>query len=131
MEFRRVLFRSENTELESCSLFLAVSTNRTLLLFVETAKNKLHDSSSVFSSLIIPLGLAVFFIFGFGVFQQALAQDTEVSGTVTDAADGMVLPGVNVTVKGTTTGNSTNPDVEYSITVASTQDTLVFSFVGT
>src|SRR5690625_1868022 len=109
---------------------IGITGNRTLLLYIDVVQNKLHDSSIEFSSLIIRLGLAVFLMFGFTTFQQALAQETEVSGTVMDTADEMVLPGVNVTVKGTTTGTSTNPDGEYSITVPSDQDTLVFSFVG-
>lgn len=53
-----------------------------------------------------------------------------ISGAVTDAASGDPLPGVNVVVKGTTTGTSTNSNGEYQLTVQSLQDTLVFSFIG-
>jgi TonB-linked SusC/RagA family outer membrane protein len=58
----------------------------------------------------------------------ALAQT--VTGTVTDASTGAVLPGVNIKVKGTTTGTSTDADGKYSLQVHSLQDTLVFSFIG-
>ncbi|MDX1640056.1 MAG: TonB-dependent receptor [Balneolaceae bacterium] len=53
-----------------------------------------------------------------------------VSGQVTDAASGEPLPGVNVIVKGTTTGISTDSEGEYQLNVPSLQDTLVFSFIG-
>ncbi|MFP4489091.1 MAG: TonB-dependent receptor plug domain-containing protein, partial [Bacteroidales bacterium] len=56
-------------------------------------------------------------------------QTITVSGTVTDALDGITLPGVNVLVKGTTMGTSTNADGEYSITTAP-DAILVFSFIG-
>lgn len=59
---------------------------------------------------------------------QAFAQDRQVSGVVT-ADDGSTLPGVNITLKGTTRGITTDTDGKYSITVPSS-GTLVFSFVG-
>src|SRR5699024_12052432 len=58
-----------------------------------------------------------------------LAQET-ISGTVTDAQTGEALPGVNIIVKGTTTGTSTDANGEFELTVESLQDTLVVSFVG-
>lgn len=54
----------------------------------------------------------------------------QVSGTVTDGSSGDPLPGVNVIVRGTTIGTSTNKDGKYSLNVPSAQDTLVFSFIG-
>ncbi|MFH5886343.1 SusC/RagA family TonB-linked outer membrane protein [Halalkalibaculum sp. DA3122] len=53
-----------------------------------------------------------------------------VSGTVTDAQTGETLPGVNVLVKGTTTGTSTDSEGGFELGVPSLQDTLVFSFIG-
>ncbi|MFH5883937.1 SusC/RagA family TonB-linked outer membrane protein [Halalkalibaculum sp. DA3122] len=53
-----------------------------------------------------------------------------VSGTVTDAQTGETLPSVNVALKGTTTGTTTDVDGAYSLNVPSLNDTLVFSFVG-
>lgn len=52
----------------------------------------------------------------------------QVSGAVTDA-DGGAMPGVNVVVKGTTIGTTTNADGRYSVEAAE-DATLVFSFIG-
>ncbi|WP_461532171.1 SusC/RagA family TonB-linked outer membrane protein [Sinomicrobium sp.] len=60
--------------------------------------------------------------------QCALAQQTTVSGTVTDA-DGIPIPFVNIIVKGSSTGTSADMDGNYSIPAAP-DATLVFSYVG-
>ena len=57
-----------------------------------------------------------------------LAQ-TAVSGTVTEQATGLPLPGVNILIKGTTTGTATDFDGNYTIS-ASNGDIIVFSYVG-
>lgn len=68
------------------------------------------------------------FILGFAL--PGLAQ-TDVSGTVTDAESGEILPGVNVIVKGMPTrGTSVDAEGSFNLTVPSVQDTLIFSFVG-
>ncbi len=54
---------------------------------------------------------------------------TQVSGTITDEANALPLPGVNILVKGTTTGASTDFDGNYSITVSEGQ-VLVISYLG-
>lgn len=59
----------------------------------------------------------------------ALAQETVVSGKVTSDEDGSALPGVNVLVKGTTTGTITDFDGNYKITVPNGSE-LLFSFIG-
>lgn len=65
-----------------------------------------------------------------GIALPGLAQDT-ISGTVSDAETGEILPGVNVTVKGMPSrGTSTNQQGSYNLQIPSLQDTLVFSFVG-
>src|SRR5690606_23574141 len=71
--------------------------------------------------------MALWFVF----FQATdlFAQERLVTGTVTSADDGMPLPGVNVIIKGTTSGTITNMDGEYSLQV-SDNATLVFSSVG-
>src|SRR5699024_10194960 len=43
---------------------------------------------------------------------------------------GETLPGVNILVKGTTTGTSTDGEGNFELTVPSLQDTLVASFIG-
>lgn len=53
----------------------------------------------------------------------------DITGTVLDATTQQPLPGVNVIVRGTTNGTSTNADGKYSLT-ASDNDILVFSFIG-
>ncbi|MFK7781402.1 SusC/RagA family TonB-linked outer membrane protein [Psychroserpens sp.] len=58
-----------------------------------------------------------------------LFAQTLVTGTVTDQADASPLPGVNILVKGTTTGASTDFDGLYSISV-NQGDILVFSYLG-
>ncbi|MFD1615756.1 carboxypeptidase-like regulatory domain-containing protein [Gelatiniphilus marinus] len=56
------------------------------------------------------------------------AQNITVSGTVTDASS-VPLPGVNIQVKGTSKGTSTDFDGNYSIS-ANQGDVLIFSFIG-
>ena len=58
------------------------------------------------------------------------AQTRTVTGTVTSAEDEMPVPGVSVSVKGTTLGTVTNIDGEYELKVPENAKTLVFSFVG-
>ncbi len=60
----------------------------------------------------------------------AFAQEINVSGKVTDEADGLPLPGVNVVVKGTTNGTVTDSEGKYGLTVPSSSSVLVFSFIG-
>ncbi len=59
----------------------------------------------------------------------SFAQQRTVSGVVTDEGN-EPLPGVNVIVKGTTTGTITDLDGNYSITLSEGQDVLQFSFIG-
>ena len=61
--------------------------------------------------------------------QITFAQEKSISGVVTDAADGSPMPGVNVIVKGTDKGASTDFDGKYSIK-ANVGDVLVFSYTG-
>jgi TonB-linked SusC/RagA family outer membrane protein len=58
-----------------------------------------------------------------------LAQRT-VTGRVTSAEDGTSLPGVNVVVKGTTTGTVTDTEGAYSLAVPENGNVLVFTFIG-
>lgn len=61
------------------------------------------------------------------VMQFSFAQEKTITGKVTDASG--PLPGVNVVVKGTTKGTTTNFDGTYSIK-AKEGESLVFSFMG-
>lgn len=60
----------------------------------------------------------------------AFAQDRTVTGKVTSSDDGSGVPGVNIVVKGTTTGAVTDIDGNYKLTVPAEGGTLVFSFIG-
>ncbi|TLU99619.1 SusC/RagA family TonB-linked outer membrane protein [Dyadobacter luticola] len=59
---------------------------------------------------------------------QLYAQDRAVTGKVT-ADDGSTLPGVNISLKGTTRGTTTDAQGQYTIN-AEPSATLVFSFIG-
>lgn len=61
---------------------------------------------------------------------QAMAQTREVSGTVTDQADGSPISGVNIVVRGTATGTSTDANGRFVLQVPASANTLVVSFVG-
>ena len=60
----------------------------------------------------------------------AIAQQRTVTGKITAKDDGTALPGVNVIVKGTTTGTVTDSNGQYSLGVPATGAVLVFSFIG-
>lgn len=64
--------------------------------------------------------------------QPGLSQNNQemVRGIVTDASNGEIMPGVNIVVKGTTIGTSTDGEGRYELDVPSLNDTLVVSFVG-
>ena len=63
-------------------------------------------------------------------YSDSWAQERTVSGKVTSIEDGSTLPGVNVVLKGTTTGTVTDIDGNYKLSVPSDGGTLVFSFIG-
>jgi len=74
--------------------------------------------------------LTIFLAFLLFVGFQAAAQ-MQISGTVTGATDGLSIPGVSVVVKGNPTiGTTTDINGNYSFSVPSSTETLVFSFVG-
>ncbi|NLR94168.1 SusC/RagA family TonB-linked outer membrane protein [Flammeovirga agarivorans] len=58
------------------------------------------------------------------------AQGRTVSGTVKDATDDAPLPGVNVLIKGTSSGTVTDLDGNFNINLEDGQNALVFSFIG-
>lgn len=53
-----------------------------------------------------------------------------VRGQVSDGETGETIPGVNILVKGTTTGTTTDAEGRFEVIVSSLNDTLVFSFIG-
>lgn len=60
----------------------------------------------------------------------AQAQERTITGTVSSEETGEVLPGVNVIVKGTSTGTVTDLDGNYRLNVPEGNDILQFSFIG-
>ena len=71
--------------------------------------------------------LLAFFAIG---LQVLMAQTKEISGTVTSAENGETIPGVAVSVKGTTLGTITDMNGTYTIRVPQEAQNLVFTFVG-
>lgn len=66
----------------------------------------------------------------FGSINCAMAQDRNVTGTVTNLEGGEPIPGVNIRVKGTSRGTVTDVDGNYSIRLVDENVVLVFSFIG-
>ena len=61
---------------------------------------------------------------------QVYAQNRTITGTVTSKDDGLPLPGVSVTVSGTSIGTQTNASGKFSLSVPASAKTLSFSFIG-
>jgi TonB-linked SusC/RagA family outer membrane protein len=61
---------------------------------------------------------------------QAFAQNRTITGTVTSKDDGLPLPGVSVTVPGTSVGTQTNDYGKFTIKVPASAKSLAFTFVG-
>lgn len=81
----------------------------------------------MFKNLLKYLGVFYFTLCGFVVFAQ---QNRTVSGTVTSADDASPVPAVNILVKGSTTGTSTDMEGKYKIAVKRTNKILIFSAIG-
>jgi len=71
-------------------------------------------------------GMLLFMLYAPWVLAQ---NNLTVTGRITSQENNSALPGVNVVVKGTTTGTTTGADGSYSISAPS-GSTLVFSFIG-
>lgn len=77
--------------------------------------------------------LLAMLVFALAVPTMGWAQGRTIKGVVTSGEDNAALPGVNVVIKGTQTGASTNAEGVYTITIPAGQlrnGTLVFSFIG-
>lgn len=75
--------------------------------------------------------LRVLFLFSFLLFsvQSLFAQERKITGTVTSLNDNLPIPGVSISIEGTTKGAQTDFDGNYSLMV-STGDVLTFSYIG-
>ncbi len=73
------------------------------------------------------------FIWGFlltALPAQLLAQGRRVTGRVTSSQDGQALPGVNIVVRGTTNGVSSDANGNYSLTVPNDNAELLITSIG-
>ncbi|HEU5147786.1 MAG TPA: SusC/RagA family TonB-linked outer membrane protein, partial [Chryseosolibacter sp.] len=76
-------------------------------------------------------GIVVQCVVSASVFaSEAIQQTVTVTGTVTSGEESGGLPGVNVVVKGTSIGTTTDVDGKYTIQIPDANATLVFSFIG-
>ncbi|HEY3370503.1 MAG TPA: SusC/RagA family TonB-linked outer membrane protein [Prolixibacteraceae bacterium] len=71
--------------------------------------------------------LLVFFAIG---LQVLMAQTKEITGKVTSAEDGGGIPGVTISIKGTTLGTITDLDGAFKLKVPQDAKTLIFAFVS-
>ncbi len=74
--------------------------------------------------------ILMIFVLTLAIAAIALGQAVQISGTVTSQEDGLPIPGVSVTIKGTTVGVLTGPDGSYLLSAPQTSRTMVFSFIG-
>jgi outer membrane receptor protein involved in Fe transport len=75
--------------------------------------------------------VAVLLILSLGLAASAMAQYGQIRGTVTDAATGESLPGVNILIEGTTQGAATDLNGQYIIIgVRPDSYDLLFSYIG-
>ncbi|SHF48009.1 TonB-linked outer membrane protein, SusC/RagA family [Fodinibius roseus] len=93
------------------------------------------DSTSVFKRFVFRYrslfcnGMLVMAFLLLGLLTSVQAQKATVSGTVVDG-EGEPLPGVNISIQGTTQGTTTGSDGQYELDVPSLEETLIFSFIG-
>ncbi|TRX59915.1 SusC/RagA family TonB-linked outer membrane protein [Fulvivirga sp. M361] len=73
--------------------------------------------------------VSVLVCFYLGWMNVVSAQTTAISGNVT-LSDGQSVPGVSVTVEGTTFGTITDANGNYKLSLNSTDASLIFSFIG-
>lgn len=81
-------------------------------------------------SRIFMILIAIAFVVPDATLRAQAAQDITVTGTVSDAVTGEVLPGVNVLIVGTYTGAVTDLDGRFTIVVPDEAAVLSFSFIG-
>ncbi|HKJ30906.1 MAG TPA: carboxypeptidase-like regulatory domain-containing protein, partial [Balneolales bacterium] len=78
--------------------------------------------------ILISVIIGLWLIVGFS--QYSYAQQYQVNGHVNDKNSQEALPGVDILVKGTTNGTTTNSKGLYTLNVSSQRDTLIFSYIG-
>jgi TonB-dependent SusC/RagA subfamily outer membrane receptor len=76
------------------------------------------------------VGLCAFVVSFLVLNSNLSAQSREVSGTITASDDNTTVPGVNIVIKGTTNGTTTDADGKFSLRVDDNSDVLVISSIG-
>jgi len=74
--------------------------------------------------------ITIIVLFMFLGIHFAFAQGRTITGTVTSASDGSTIPGVQVVVKGTTIGTTTDIDGKYAFTLPASAQILQFTYIG-
>jgi TonB-dependent starch-binding outer membrane protein SusC len=74
--------------------------------------------------------ILMFFVLVVASTVLAFGQTVQITGTVTSSDEGIAMPGVNVTVKGTTIGAITGADGKFVIAAPANSTILVYSFIG-
>ena len=80
-------------------------------------------------SQVLVIGIVIYLCCPGACFAQA-GDRQQVSGRVISSGNGEALPGVNVMMKGSTTGTVTDVSGNYRIEVSGNNPVLVFSFIG-
>jgi len=88
----------------------------------------MHNKST-FQHLLRSL-LIMAMVVGAGCFATAWAQSRTITGKITSKDDGLGMPGVNVLIKDSQRGTSSNASGNFTIDVSGSSAVLVFSFVG-
>lgn len=88
------------------------------------------DSISIHHNFNNMKKIGVYFVMLFVLTAFDPSQERIITGKVTSADDGAALPGVNVVLKGTTTGTVTDHHGDFSLKIPASGGTLVFTFIG-
>jgi TonB-linked SusC/RagA family outer membrane protein len=121
--------------------YLTFINNQSLISMKKTPKGFRSFRPDVnFHKLLLPVKIVVLLLFGSLVFPAySLTTDTptiddqqqiKITGTVTDAATGEAMPGVNIMVRGSTLGAITDANGNFTISTSDPNATLAFSFIG-
>ncbi|SMO50490.1 TonB-linked outer membrane protein, SusC/RagA family [Fodinibius sediminis] len=107
-----------------------IGSTKILSSNVEKALNKLLEGQGLQYKYLNPKTYGIYEVQEEVNREDILPVQEQVAGTVTDVESGETLPGVNILVKGTSRGASTDSNGDYQLTVPSLQDTLVFTYIG-
>lgn len=102
-------------------------------IFVKTTnKIELQKSGRILKLTTLFLLLSMINLFGniANLAAANAAQQVKITGTITDAKTGEVLPGVNIVLVGTTIGTISDVNGKYSLSISQRNGSLAFSFIG-